>query len=78
MRVLLTTNIIVFFGFIAPAYSHAGHVGELAGHAHWVGVAAVLGVAGLAAILTGNKKGKAEDTAEEDTVESEDEVGETA
>mgnify|MGYP003639094817 CR=1 FL=1 len=78
MRVLLTIKLIVFFGFIAPAYSHAGHVGELAGHAHWVGVAAVLGVAGLAAILTGNKKDKDQATAEEDTVETEDEVGETA
>jgi hypothetical protein len=77
MRVLLTTKFILFFGLIAPAYSHAGHIGELAGHAHWVGVAAVLGVAGLAAILTGNKKGKTEETAEEDA-EATEEVGETA
>ncbi|GAA0780053.1 DUF6732 family protein [Roseibium denhamense] len=36
----------------APAFAHGGHIGELAGHSHWVGVAALAGavlVAGAAA-----------------------------
>ncbi|WP_029057650.1 DUF6732 family protein [Stappia stellulata] len=31
------------------AAAHGGHVGELAGHAHWVGIAAVAAAAALAA-----------------------------
>lgn len=52
----MTTRIILsaLFAGAAPsaAFAHAGHIGELAGHAHWVGVAALAGaalVAGIAA-----------------------------
>jgi hypothetical protein len=31
------------------AQAHGGHIGELAGHAHWVGIAAVAAAAALAA-----------------------------
>ncbi len=31
----------------APALAHGGHLGELAGHSHWAGLAAVLGAAAL-------------------------------
>ena len=33
--------------FAFPAHAHIGHVGELAGHSHWIGVAA----AGAAAVI---------------------------
>ncbi|WP_417671145.1 DUF6732 family protein [Roseibium sp.] len=40
------------------AHAHAGHLGELAGHSHWVGVAALAGAALVAGIasLKGRKK----------------------
>ncbi|GJL89568.1 MAG: hypothetical protein DHS20C03_32770 [Minwuia thermotolerans] len=36
--------------------AHVGHVGELAGHSHWVGVAAVVGAAAVAAIAAKLRK----------------------
>ncbi len=43
---------------VAPvgAMAHVGHVGELAGHSHWVGVAAVVGAAAVAAIAAKLRK----------------------
>lgn len=32
-----------------PAFAHGGHLGDLAGHSHWAGLAAVLGAAVLGA-----------------------------
>ncbi|MBW3095749.1 DUF6732 family protein [Pseudohoeflea coraliihabitans] len=34
---------------VSPALAHGGHLGELAGHSHWLGWAAVAAAAGLAA-----------------------------
>ena len=33
-----------------PALAHMGHVGEVAGHSHWIGLAAALGAAAIAAL----------------------------
>lgn len=51
--ILLTTA-------LAPvsAHAHVGHVAEVAGHAHWIGLAAAAGAAGLAALLWGQRGGK--------------------
>ncbi len=38
-------------GAASPAFAHAGHLGELAGHSHVLGAAAALGAAALAAWL---------------------------
>ena len=66
MRFLLT------LGFCLAAQSamaHPGHIGDLAGHDHWVaGIA--LGLAGLVAIW-GAVKGKKKDDVPEDTSEEE-------
>ena len=43
------------------AMAHAGHLGELAGHAHWIGLAAIAAAGVIAAI----KLGKKTDTTEE-------------
>lgn len=52
-----------------PALAHLGHVGEAAGHSHWIGLAA-LGVA--AAILALLPRGKRkEDEATGETTEAE-------
>lgn len=61
------------FSFVPLAQAHMGHVGELAGHAHWVGVAATLGAAALAALVA--KAGK---KADEDGEDSESDTGEPA
>ena len=44
--------------FATPAFAHLGHVGELAGHAHWIGLgaAAVAAALGSAAALAGKKR----------------------
>ena len=57
-KYLFPTTLAVIAG-AAPAAAHGGHLGELAGHSHWVGVAAALGAAALAAALGARLKGKA-------------------
>jgi uncharacterized protein DUF6732 len=62
----------------SSAFAHGGHIGELAGHAHWVGVAALAGaalVAGLVA-MKGKKKENGEETKADD--EEKDKAGEAA
>lgn len=54
----------------APAQAHWGHVGELAGHGHWIAIGAAAGAAALAAWLA--RPNKAEDETEEDAGAPED------
>lgn len=56
------------FAISSPAYAHLGHVGELAGHAHWVGLGAVVVAGALAAAI-----GKLTEQAS-DEVENEEEI----
>ncbi|MFD1695605.1 DUF6732 family protein [Roseibium aestuarii] len=44
------------------AHAHLGHLGEVAGHSHWAGVAALAGAVVLAGlgVLKGKRKAKAE------------------
>ncbi|WP_298817904.1 DUF6732 family protein [uncultured Roseibium sp.] len=61
------------------ALAHGGHLGELAGHSHWIGVAAIAGaalVAGLVA-LKDRKQKASEDPADTD-VEDTENAGEAA
>ncbi len=59
------------------AFAHGGHLGELAGHAHWVGIAAVAGAAALAGLVAlADRKRKKTEEAEEDA--SADNNGEAA
>jgi len=53
------------------AQAHLGHVGELAGHSHWVGVAAVAAAAALAAglAIAGRRKGEKTADAEADAAD---------
>lgn len=60
--------------FSLPAYAHLGHVGELAGHAHWVGLGAVV-IAGALATAIGKLTEQASD---ENETEEEIELGEEA
>lgn len=49
----------------SPAHAHLGHVGELAGHAHWVGIGAII-VAGALAGAIGKLTEKDSDETEEE------------
>ncbi|MBD1548934.1 DUF6732 family protein [Roseibium aggregatum] len=57
------------------AHAHGGHLGELAGHSHWAGVAAIAGAALVAGIVA-LKDRKKKDTAEKPDAEAET-AGET-
>ncbi|MCV0425845.1 MAG: hypothetical protein K5905_10250 [Roseibium sp.] len=53
------------------AFAHGGHLGELAGHSHWVGVAALAGAA-LVAGLVALKGRKTKETDETQDVQGEE------
>ena len=75
-RIALISTLTVFLP--SAAHAHMGHVGELAGHSHWVGVAAVLGAAAIAALAAKARKRaeRAEDgTAAEEEAEEQPEGG---
>jgi membrane protein implicated in regulation of membrane protease activity len=57
MRTLVYSLIFSISG-AASALAHGGHVGDLAGHSHWVGwaAAAAAGAVSAWAIKRGNKK----------------------
>lgn len=41
----------IMLGFYGTAHAHLGHVGELAGHSHWVGVGALAIAAALGTLV---------------------------
>jgi len=43
-----------------PAMAHIGHLGDVAGHGHWVAAGAIAIALGIAAL--GARKGKTQDT----------------
>lgn len=71
MRALTITSCLLFAG---PALAHVGHLGEYAGHDHWVAGAAI-GVAAAITLWTALKGKKAKETetaAKDDEPESDD------
>ena len=44
---------LALLAFTTPGSAHWGHVGELAGHGHWIGVGALILAGGLAGIIWG-------------------------
>jgi hypothetical protein len=56
----------------SPAHAHLGHVGEVAGHSHWIGLAAVGAAAALAIAVSalGKKKDAEAKDAEAEAEES--------
>ncbi len=71
LRTLITMSTVFL---TSPVYAHLGHVGEIAGHAHWVGLGAVV-VAGALAAAIGKLTQKDSD---EEENEEELELGEEA
>lgn len=67
MRTILTALILG----PAPASAHIGHLGEVAGHGHWIALGGIA-LAGAIALLGGRKKAdeaQTDDTAEDDETE---------
>ena len=65
------SRIVIFLAAVfspLPAFAHVGHVGELAGHDHWIAIAA-LGVA-AAVWAAGKLKGRAKEPAEDEPAEA--------
>ncbi len=69
MRTLVLSLIFAVSG-ASSALAHGGHVGDLAGHSHWVGWAAAAAAGAVAAWTI--KRGK---KAKDDSSETEDETG---
>jgi len=51
-----------------PALAHIGHLGEVAGHGHWIALGGIA-IAGAIALLGGRKK--SEDAQEDETADPE-------
>ena len=64
------SRLVFLAAFIAtPAHAHLGHLGEVAGHGHWIGLGALAGAAILAGLLGKGKKPNAEQDDEPETEE---------
>ena len=55
---------------ISPAFAHMGHLGDVAGHAHWISVGVLIAGGVLAAVLG---SGKDEDEEEAEVAEDQGE-----
>ena len=66
---------ILLYLFPVPAFAHWGHLPELAGHSHWIGMAA----AAAAAAAAWGLREKSEDSSNDDEAyeEIEEEIQET-
>ena len=65
MRIFTLSATLIFL-FTGHAHAHFGHLGELAGHVHWLGVGAVVVAGTLAAILAASKDSEDGAESEED------------
>lgn len=68
----MNRNLLVSFLAIlpVPAFAHVGHLGDVAGHDHWV-IGTVIGVA-IATGILGALKGKGQEAEPEDTPEAQE------
>ena len=66
---------ILLYLFPVPAFAHWGHLPELAGHSHWIGMAAAAAAAAAAWGLRENSEDSSND--EETYEEIEEELQET-
>lgn len=75
--ITLTIALVATFPMAGVAYAHLGHVGEIAGHSHWIGIGALAAAAALASLVLQPRKKGGDPEAEPDC-EVETENGETA
>ena len=69
MKTLISVMLVMM---AAPAFAHPTHIIEVAGHNHWLGLAAIAAAAAVA--LWQAKKGKEQEASEEDETEEEPET----
>ncbi|WP_310621553.1 DUF6732 family protein [Flexibacterium corallicola] len=62
-RIILTSATAALVASGTGASAHGGHVAEVAGHAHWIGIGLVVGAAALAGavVYASRKKRSCED-----------------
>ncbi len=65
MRIFTLSATLVIWS-TSYAHAHLGHLGELAGHAHWVGVGAIIVAGAIVAVLASNKDTEDDAETEED------------
>jgi len=53
---LIGTSAAVTLALPGVALAHGGHLGELAGHSHWIGVAALAGAALIGGLVAAKSK----------------------
>ncbi|AKH99774.1 hypothetical protein IMCC20628_01057 [Hoeflea sp. IMCC20628] len=69
----LVVSLLIPFSLVQSAYAHGGHMGDLAGHSHWVGWAAAAAAGAVAAwAIKRGTKAKDSDEAEADETGAED------
>jgi len=68
MRLFIT---MIFASVATPSFAHIGHLGEVAGHGHWIALGGIA-IAGAIALLGARKKPKDAD-AQDDAIETEEE-----
>jgi len=73
MRTTQTALIILPMLLPAPAMAHIGHLGEVAGHGHWIALGGIA-IAGGIALLGGRKKPAEDNDAEEASEEDPEEA----
>lgn len=67
MRTVLT---LIFATIATPSLAHIGHIGEVAGHGHWIALGGIAIAAGIA-LLGARKKKDGEQVEEDEAVEEE-------
>lgn len=67
MRLFLASLFTVHAG---PALAHIGHLGEVAGHGHWIALGGIAIAAGIAWL--GGRKTPVEDDVEDEEIEQEE------
>ncbi len=69
----IRSTAIVFLLSATPAAAHFGHLGDLAGHGHWIALGAAVAAGAIAAALVKRRKSSEEtDDVSSDAEEAED------
>lgn len=76
-KVITVTSLLTSAFVVVPANAHVGHVGELAGHGHLLGLGLLIG-AGIAAAAIARLGKKDREEEEGDEIEAEDGETETS
>lgn len=69
---VLSIFVIAYGSEITSTYAHVGHLGELAGHSHWVGIGAVVLAGAIAAAVGKFSEDKQDDVEESETEPTEE------